>query len=252
MRTAVAAMLLLAACEQSGPEKLESKLAVHCLLLAHSGWARANVNRTYSIDETMDTLFAGASVLLARGEDTWQFEHVHRDLYQVELRQLIRPGDTFYLQVAKDGFDTVFGHTVIPDTFRILYPASGDTVSLVDSLGWTRSRNCAGYDIALEAIYPNDTFYYDLPVPNDSFGLAWDSLVVRIPSMFFLYGFDEGPFRLPVMALDTNYFAWISSGGFGMGGGVAESTGLVGGAGVFGSACERAVEFYLQPDTTRR
>jgi hypothetical protein len=186
-----------------------------------------------------------------RGSDTWPLVHDTRDNYNTrELHPWPASGDTFGIRVAKDGFDTVYGRTIVPDSFRILFPLSGDTVSIDDSMVWTRSRNCAGYYMSFQSIERGDTFYFGLAIPNDTTGNNFDSLTFTFPRMVFLYQFLPGVHTLRVFALDTNYFDWVSSGGFGFGGGASgETTRLSGGLGVFGAAVGESVEVYVRTDT---
>jgi hypothetical protein len=114
---------------------------------------------------------------------------------------------------------------------------------------WTRSRDCAGYYMSIQDIERRDTSYYSLAIPNDTTGNNFDSLVFRFPQMVFLYHTKPGLHELRVYALDTNYFNWVSAGGFGLGGGAAETTYVSGGLGVFGSAVAESLEVYVKTDT---
>ena len=78
-----------------------------------------------------------------------------------------------------------------------------------------------------------------------------DSLVFTFPQMVFLYQFEPGKHTLRVYALDTNYFDWVSAGGFGFGMGAPETTHLSGGLGVFGSGVGESVRVYVKTGTTR-
>jgi hypothetical protein len=224
----------------------------HCLLFEGNYGASVRVNRTFAIDEPFDTVFAGASPCLWRRPDTvWQLAYVSRDLYYLSMGEYVRPRDTWHLRVARDGLDTVLGSTVVPDTFSILYPHRGDTVTWRDSMVFSRSRNCAGYFMSFKNIEGRDTFYFDFTFANDTTGRNFDTLLFRIPQMVFLYQFSPGLHYLRVVALDSNYFDWVRQGGFGMGGGGnAEESRLAGGLGVFGSAVYREVSIYVRPDTT--
>jgi hypothetical protein len=249
VQSGVLLLLLVVACERPPGERFRPQLAVHCLLRVDESTVWVIVNRSYAVDEPYNDTFPDAEVTLARGPDTWPLSYDERSYYGMTLSPP-RPSDTYYLRVSAPGFDTVYGRTVVPDTFSILYPREGDTVNLNDSLNWSRSRSCAGYYIAVQSIRQDDTSYYEIAVPNDSFGLGYDSLVVRIPSMFFLYGYREGTLTLPVLAVDSNYYDWVRQGGFGPGGGSAPESHLIGGIGVLGSACQRGITVYYQPDTT--
>ena len=244
--------LLLAACEVTPSEQFTPQLVVHGLVMAKGIGVMTNINRTYAIDDTFDPIFPGVSGMVWRGTDTWPLVRDVRDNYNT--RQILPSpayGDTFGIRVAKDGFDTVYGHTVVPDSFRIRFPRVGDTVTMSDSMVWTRSRNCAGYYMSFRSIDRGDTFYYSLAIPNDTTGNNFDSLVFRFPRMVFLYQFEPGNHTLRVYALDTNYFDWVSAGGFGPGSGTPEITHLSGGLGVFGSGVGESVGVYVKTDTAR-
>ena len=242
--------LLFMTCEMTQSELFKPQLVVHGLVLAGSSSIQVNVNRSYAIDEPFDTVFPGASGLVWRGSDTWPLQNAARDVYAADpLQSRPAPGDTIGIRVAKEGFDTVYGHAVVPDSFRILFPLEGDTVSINDSMVWTRSRNCAGYYMSLRSIEQGDTFYYSLAIPNDTSDNNFDSLLFRLPQMVFLYRFEPGVHTLRVYALDTNYFDWVSAGGFGPGTGAGETTHLTGGLGVFGSATGESLRVYVRTDT---
>ncbi|MBN2464499.1 DUF4249 family protein [candidate division WOR-3 bacterium] len=241
-------MLLLAACEVTPSEQFTPQLTVHGLVLAGSDPVQANVNRSYAIDEPFDSVFPDVNGVVWRGRDTWPLVHGYRDIYVTsEPHPRPAPGDSFGLRIAKDGFDTVYGQTVVPDSFRILFPREGDTVTISDSMVWTRSRNCAGYYMSIRAIERNDTFYYTAAAANDTSGNNFDSLVYRLRQMVFLYLYEPGIHTLRVYALDTNYFDWVRAGGFG--GGTDTATRLSGGLGVFGSGVGESVDVYVRVDT---
>jgi hypothetical protein len=242
---------LLAACEVSPSERFAPRLVVHGLVLAKGAGVQINVNRNYAIDEPFDTVFSGVSGLVWRGSDTWPLVHSVRDVYSTgELSPRPAPGDTFGIRVAKEGFDTAYGHTVVPDSFRILFPRDGDTVTMSDSMVWTRSRDCAGYYMSFRSIEQGDTFYYSLAIPNDTTANNFDSLVFTFPQMVFLYQFETGKHTLRVYALDTSYFDWVSARGFGPGAGPDTASRLTGGLGVFGSAVAESVAVYVRTDTS--
>ncbi len=250
MLVACGLWLLLVACEVSPSQQFTPQLVVHGFVTAKGTGVMANINRTYAIDEPFDTVFPDVNGFVWRGSDTWPLVRDVRDNYNT--RQILPSpsyGDTFGLRVAKDGFDTVSGQTVLPDSFRILFPRTGDTVTMSDSMIWTRSRNCAGYYMSFRSVDQGDTFYYSLAIPNDTTGNNFDSLRFTFPQMVFLYQFKPGIHTLRVYALDTNYFDWVRAGGFGLGSGTGETTHLSGGLGVFGSMVGESVKVVVRADT---
>jgi hypothetical protein len=212
----------------------------------------ANINRSYAIDDPFDTVFPDVNGVAWRGDDTWPLLSAGRDIYATSpLQSRPSPGDTFGIRIARSGFDTVYGHTVVPDSFRVLFPRDGDTVTMSDSMVWTRSRNCAGYYMSFRSVDRGDTFYYDAAITNDTTGGNFDSLVFKLPQMVFLYLFEPGRHTLRIYALDSSYFDWVNAGGFGPGAGTGETTRLSGGLGVFGSGFGDSVEVYVKKDTVR-
>lgn len=261
MRPAVVALLLLllagVGCEVVPSEQFEPVLNVHCLLVAGGNpWPLVFVNRTYAIDEEYQPWLDSVGITLARGPETWSSFLPHPTLvsaYEGTARVPVRPGDTFSVRVTCPGYDTVYGTTVVPDSFRILRPANGDTVVINDSLIWLRSRRAKGYYSALARAAGEDTFYITFLVPNDSLpGFPYDSLQGVLP-LYFLNGNPEGELTLPFLALDTNYFDFVAAGGFGFGPGgpVADTTRLVGGVGVLGSATACSLRINLRYPETR-
>ncbi|MCL6465721.1 MAG: DUF4249 family protein [candidate division WOR-3 bacterium] len=249
-------VLLFLACETPPGEKFEPRMCIHCLL--HNGIApvRAKVNRSYKVNEPYNPIFLNASARVWSRNGAWQLFYVNEDLYQTQEAVFVNEGDTFYIAVTHPDFDTVTGRTVVPGGFEINFPRPGDTVSINDSMVWTRSQHCRGYYMAFHRIEFGDTFYIDLLVPNDSFAPNYDSTRVKVARMFFLYlvapppDSPPKPCTLHLWALDTNYFNWVAAGGLVAGGqSVPESTHLWGGLGVFGSAVERAVPVFVRSDT---
>jgi hypothetical protein len=240
--------LLLTACEVTPSEQFQPQLVVQGLILAGSDSVQVNINRSYAIDEPFDSVFADVNGVVWRGSDTWSLAHGRRDVYATrEPYPRPAPGDSFGIRIAKNGFDTVYGKTLVPDSFRILFPRDGDTITMSDSMVWTRSRNCAGYYMSIRSIERNDTFYYTATAPNDTSGNNFDSLVFKLRQMVFLYLYEPGIHTLRVYALDTNYFDWVRIGGFG--GGTDTATRLSGGLGVFGSGVGDSVKVYVTVDT---
>lgn len=241
--------LLLAACEFGPSDDFIPVTAVHGFVYhdpgAQSQLFAVNVNRTYLIFEQPETLVTDAAVAVVWGDSTWQLAHAGRDRYALELPgRRVLPGDTIGLQVARPGFDTVRARTVVPDTFAIRWPRPGDTVTVRDSLAWTRAEGIAGWFLSLtmldsigrepmiEFVFPNDTIAPGFP-------------------LYFLARAPEGSYELAVLSLDQNYYNWARR-GFGSPGGFnnSDTFDLEGGVGVFGSGMLRTVRFCFRCDTT--
>ncbi len=240
------------ACELTPEQPFTPQLVVHARLQSGNGVVRVLVNRSYRLEESYNPEFTGAQVRIFSREDTMDFEYVAGDSYQTRGPVPVAEQDTWFLEVAKPGFDTVRGRTILPAGFEIVFPRAGDTVTVRDSMVWSRSRGSKGYYLSFRQIAAQDTFYIDALIPNDSFDVSYDSLFVRIPDMLFLMLVAPPPDSPPalctlrVWALDTNYYDWVS-GAAGMN--PLKPGRLSGGLGVFGSAVERLVPVWVLPDT---
>lgn len=249
---AVVVLLAGIGCELTPAERFEPELNIHCLLIAGRNVPTARVNRTYAIDEEYEPWLDSVDIRLWRGEESWSFyrpaETPYPSSYWCDDRVTISPHDTFSIRVTSPGFDTVFGTTVVPDTFSFVLPENGDTVTIEDSLIWRRSAGCKGYYSSLEQVDHGDTFYITFTLSNESMpGFPYDTLNGHLP-LYFLSREQEGVFKFHLLAVDTNYFDWIASGGFGFGTGVpvSDTSRLLGGVGVFGSASACSLSLYLK------
>lgn len=244
-------------CEETPAGDFVPKLVLHCLLRPKETSVRAKVNRSYKTSEPFDPIFSDVSIKLYSHRGEWWFEYVAGDSYRTPAPVLVEEGDTWFIQVTREGFDTILGKAVVPGDFKILFPHPGDTISMKDSMVWTRSPDCQGYFLSFRHIESLDTFYWDIAYPNDSFGVNYDSARVHIPRMFFLLlvapppDSPPKPCTLRVWALDSNYYHWVAAGGLVAGGEVVrETTRLIGGLGVFGAAVERSVPVFVRSDTS--
>ncbi|MFO7675462.1 MAG: DUF4249 family protein [bacterium] len=235
-------VIVVAACELVPPGGYEPVLNVQGFLPAgDSRLLLVHVNRTWAIDEAPSAEFPGASVTVRRGGDTIRLGHLTRDQYWSDRPVAVRSGDVFELAVAHPGFDTVRGRTTVPDTFSITAPAAGDTVTPRDSLTWTPSPSSRGYYVSLRAAW-TDTLGFGFLYPNDT-------LPLNIP-LFILSRAPSGPWRLTIVAVDSNYYDWLRRDIGGPGGfNTSDSFPVTGGAGAFGSGVEREIEFCLRCDS---
>jgi len=250
----LALVVLLAACERPPGEDFKPVLNVHCLLVSHGasthGRVEVDVDRTYAIGETTRYVdLDSVKVLLWRNHE-WQpygFDGWPAGGWYMSRRECtIQPGDTFRLRVSAFGFDTVFGRTVVPDSFTVVAPRDSDVVRVTDSIVWTRSPSCGGYFFSYAEYWwmPGNP-WFEFKVPNDS-------LAGRLP-MFFFTGQYNKILMLYVMALDSNYYDWAR--------GTAEKmqpeqprqeSRLTGGVGVFGSAYACSLRVVVLPDSVQQ
>jgi hypothetical protein len=263
----VLAALLAVACERAPIDDFTPVLNVQSLISPewHGDTSRIFVNRTYRITEQPESIIRGAEVLVWHTgsgdtsrftERLFEFANPGRNYWAYsspvpDLR--VSPGDTAFLRVAADGFDTVFGRAVAPDTFSITRPSPDDTVTINDTLSWRRSRGAFGYYMLYRTSFQGQAFSYAVVLPNDSIpGEQYDSLKVSFP-MFFLSGETPGDsFYVNVTAVDSNYFEWVQTSGSGpRKPNALPALGITGGIGVFGSGILRQMNVFVGSDSLR-
>ncbi|MBM3332304.1 DUF4249 family protein [candidate division WOR-3 bacterium] len=239
-------LALLFGCDGGPDGQFVPELAVHAQLRVGATAATVQVNRTYGLDEQFDSTFVGADVWLLRAADSFRLPWADRDRYAFDWTgsaPAIGPDETIRLRVTRAGFDTVNASTITPCDFTILYPEDGDTVTLADSIGWSRCPGAKGYYLSRRIEQRRQEFVFDLVIANDSLGDDYDSLKVNIPQLAFLYGDTAVSQRLSIYAVDSNYFYWVDDGGG------QYVNRVTGGVGVFGSAVRRDLQLYLRRDT---
>jgi len=240
---ALAACVLFLQCRLADPDRFEPVLNVQGYLPA--GNARlllVQVNRTYAITEPPSADFPGAAVTARRGGEAIAFAHIGRDQYRSTRPLDVRPGDRFDLEVAHPGFDTVRGRVERPDSFTLVTPRPGDTVTVRDSLVWTRSDRAGGYLVSIRDELA-DSLVFDFLYPNDT-------LPLNVP-LFLLTRAPTGTYRFTVVALDTNYYDWLRRSLGGPGGrNTSDTWSVSGGVGVFGAGFERSLAVCYRCDTT--
>ncbi len=247
-------LALLVGCDQGPDGQFVPELAVHSQMRVGATAATVQVNRTYGLDEQFDSTFTDAEVWLLRTADSFRLPWVDRDRYSFDwtgTAPAVGPDETIRLRVTCAGFDTVRATTITPCDFAFLYPGDGDTVTLSDSIGWTRCPGSKGYYLSRRFDQQGEEVVFDFVIANDSLGDDYDSLKVNIPRLIFLYGDTAVSQQLSVYAVDSNYFYWVSGGGGMMGGGGTTINRVTGGVGVFGSAVRRDLQLYLRRDTLR-
>ncbi len=249
-------LLSLAGCPFPGDTEFQPQLVLHCLLRTGTSPVRAKVNHNYKIDQPFDSVFADARIVITSRAGQWSFNHIAGDSYTTTVPVPVQSGDTYQIVVTHPDYDTIRATTVVPGPFTITYPRPGDTVSINDSMVWTRSQGANGYYMAFREPSARDTFYWDILIPNDSFGEFYDPHFVRIPAMFFLYTMMPPPDSPPractlrLWALDTNYYYWIDEGRIaGDGESLRSRSRIFGGLGVFGSAVAEELPIFVRSDT---
>lgn len=214
-------------------EEFEPLLNVHCILRNNLPYQKIVVDRTYGMDEKSIYDLENVRVILSGNGicDTLVEDSVYKGFGVFRTKDTISviSGQTYYLQVSANGFDTLRGITTVPDSFAIIYPDEGDTVQLFDTLvvkfqksnQWILFRS-----------------YFQDSIPFIFFAGEVNDTLWKFPISHWTG--ETGKYKIIVSAVDTNYvnYYFERPDSFSVGG-------VENGVGLFGSIFTKEANFYI-------
>ncbi|MDD5530348.1 MAG: hypothetical protein PHX21_10020 [bacterium] len=224
--------LFTAGCEHSTVENYTNILNVFSVLKQGKSITSVRVDRTYKLNEQSKICIEDAIVILS-GKNFIDTLSLSDSLYVSADSIILNPMDTINICVKASGFDSVYGTTVIPDSFIILHPTNNDTVTRGDSVVVKTNLN----DFYFFTVYKEDTIF----IPQIPVSPGPDSLIkLRFAMVDTL---KSGNYRIKIKAYDENYFKYLPPG---MSSSGNNPSGLNGGFGVFGSVAAKEIHLYLK------
>lgn len=115
-----------------------------------------------SLPEIMPEPVTDAEVYIRNSTKTVRLTHTQGSKYRDVNRELqIQPGETYYLDIFRNGHKIINGQTTLPGPFNILTPENGDTVNYtlqqgtIDTLSfprvkWSESQRAKYYSVNLK------------------------------------------------------------------------------------------------------
>jgi hypothetical protein len=200
----VALLLLLLACN-SNPSNYREQMIVYAVLNPGQAHQVVVVDRTYRVDEPAPESIgvAGAIVKLWRegSTDTVALpESTRTGFYRDTLPYpFVLPCSTYRLDVNWNGFHGAATITV-PDTFRIISPYPGETLSASSppAFVWRRSLCSAQYRLRLSRPQTPDSSFH-LPL------LTQDTFLPPLPGVFD----TTGLIGIHIYALDSHLYGYL-------------------------------------------
>jgi hypothetical protein len=223
--------LLFMACGQIDDGIYDPEFNVHGVLYSWKSIHEIIVDRTYRMDEPSEPFVNDAAVILFCGlfRDSMIFNGT-TSRYQSSAHP-IQPGITYEILVAKDGFDTLWGITTVPDSFSIVNPVL-DTLSLTDTLKFTRSAGSMFYSLSILELttYLEYSFWYHAD--------SADTQTIILGTL--LYDIPTSVYEISVTAYDTSYEHYYYGSSDSL-----RAEGVTGGVGLFGSCWTESRQFYI-------
>jgi hypothetical protein len=248
VRRALVFVMLLTACD-APVRPYESQLNVFCLLSTDDSHTIALVGRSVTFDEEGPigpgwNGLAGATVLVAKGNDTTQFKSVPETTgyYTADSLRAVA-GSSYRLLIRSQEGDEVQGASTVPGNFRIdslsldtvvrYEPYEYETLYAEVRVAWSPSQGASGYQLLASCLYARSEG--DTVCDNQSF---WgDSCRIRLWAPLRASSRHDSlcSIKLNVVALDRNYQDYlIMQREYGYRNTLMH---LEGGLGVFGSMC---------------
>lgn len=224
------------ACDAVTVNEYETQFNVYTVLTNQSPYEEVFVDRTYDIDEPSEPYIDDALVTLSTSNtvDTLSFDEVYGRY--VTWYMDLQPGTTYYLQVSKQDFDTLFGKTRVPGEFEFINQPN-DTITLEDTVLFERSNGAIVYYCLFRSVE-----FYGI---KDEFWLKPDTLdsLVKIRVGDHIGDLPEGLCDITITAFDRNYYKYTFEPDDSL-----MQAGVTGGLGLCGSAWYETILVYLDTE----
>lgn len=221
----------------------EPQFNVACILSNDKPYPYVIVDRTYSMDEPAKYDLQDVFGYISGPGIVDTLVHIREKLFRVKNPIFVQPESIYSLYLEAHGIKPLTGHTRVPGRFKIISPLPDDTITLSDSLVFTKSRFEAGYYLCCrtkEAEYYSVERMHPPQFTNDT--------ILKFPvEQFYHYITQPGYYQFYVIACDTNYFNyrnhWEDNGQ-----NAPPKYGIENGIGFFGSTWVESVNVYVKVD----
>ncbi|MGB3479698.1 MAG: hypothetical protein WBB67_11110 [bacterium] len=226
-------ILLFIDCDAVTVNEYETQFNVYLVMYNYLPYTEVFVDRAYAIDEPSEPYVEDALVTLSTSNtvDTLFFDEMYGRY--VKWYMDLQPGTTYYLQVSKQGLDTLFGETTVPGEFEFLNQPY-DTITLEDTIIFHRSNGAIVY----YCLFLSDG-------RQDKFWLKPDTLdsLVKIRVGDYIGNLPEGLCDILITAFDHNYYEYTFEPDDSL-----MQAGVRGGLGLCGSAWREGITLYLDTE----
>jgi len=236
----LAPLILFIACARDLSEEYASKFNVYSILRNDVITQKVIVDRIYKMDEPSAPYVSDALIILSSDNliDTLKFSNAD-SCYVTNDTFALQPLNSYRLSVIKEDFDTLFAKTRLPDSFEIIVPHNGDTLTILDTIIFKKSTGAAFYKFSINF---SDSLWiiHDWLKPD-----TLDSLIKIYCGDYFGY-YEGGNCLIKISACDSNYYKYVYL-FFEEYEDSLLQAGVEGGVGLLGSAWVESVSFFLRP-----
>lgn len=233
----LAIICVLVFCEKKSNFEFELQLNVVCILRNDELYPYAIINRAYGMDELAEYDLQDASVYISGPNIVDTLIYAFNSYFRSTKPIYIQAESTYHILVQAPGFEPVTGKTKIPGKFRIISPNWLDTMSITDTIKFTKSKGGAIYYVFCDAEHIGGyAWWVYLP------GITSDTIMnVAISQFQEEYISSSGFYLFTVFVHDSNYFNYEFHWGSDY-----PCYGIENGIGFFGSAWAESLKVYIE------
>ncbi len=156
----------------------------------------AVLDRTHRMEDDIFNVGKINMEIVLENTDTFRFEFDSLGMYSVDTVPVI-PGGIYTLYLNSPGLGELHGYMEMPDSFSIIYPPEGCTLTASDSIVIGSIRGIKRF--RLISFFEGDSSAY-----TDFISDVVNDTVMKLPLYFMTFA-DTGRYKIEIWGMDKNY-----------------------------------------------
>ena len=166
------------------------------IVLRNNRRSIAVLDRTHRMEDDIFNVGKINMEIVLENTDTFRFEFDSLGMYSVDTVPVI-PGGIYTLYLNSPGLGELHGYMEMPDSFSIIYPPDGCTLTASDSIIIGSIRGIKRF--RLVAFFEGDSSAY-----TDFISDVVNDTVMKLPLYFMTFA-DTGRYKIEIWGMDKNY-----------------------------------------------
>jgi|GEM_PF-2115047 len=166
------------------------------IVLRNNRRSIAVLDRTHRMEDDIFNVGKINMEIVLENTDTFRFEFDSLGMYSVDTVPVI-PGGIYSLYLNSPGLGELHGYMEMPDSFSIIYPPDGCTLTASDSIIIGSIRGIKRF--RLVAFFEGDSSAY-----TDFISDVVNDTVMKLPLYFMTFA-DTGRYKIEIWGMDKNY-----------------------------------------------
>ena len=187
--------LLIAGCEIIPEIPYEPEWNVF-VVLKNNRRSIAVLDRTHRMEDDVFNVGKINMEIVLENSDTFRFEFDSLGIHSIDIVPGI-PGGIYTLYLNSPGLGELHGYMEMPDSFSIIYPPQGCTLTSSDSIVIGSIRGIKRF--RLISFFEGDSSVY-----SDFISDVVNDTVMKLPLYFMTFA-DTGRYKIEIWGMDKNY-----------------------------------------------